>query len=310
MGISLTKMKLKLKKTPPAAFAAPFLDLPFITPTTPPAVHEMAVRKDIHTLCATYLLITQVHMSYYGKSAYWLFSLSVSFLILVTLPQNLVSTTCWLLFEQGICLLNPPLVCPILATLHLDQATTLKTIFCNTFKAFFLHFHITTKSALPPNQLPIFLKNTLFICLLQLTSLPLSLPLPPPLPFSLFFIALHFSSLMNDTRHHFWWVGSKGTQFCTYSQSHTQCSCPGCCHHGHLQHAPSICFSMHLQLPTSGSWELTLMLLLWFYTLAAPISDLTNQAQPMSEATGDLKESFYPELLPLWKCQYLLFLLD
>lgn len=90
--------------------------------------------------------------------------------------------------------------CPILTTLHLAQAVTLKTIFCNKFKDFVLHFHITTNSALPPNQLTIFKKNFfnfffqflkitfLFICFLQLAS--------PPFP-SVFFTAplLGFSIL-------------------------------------------------------------------------------------------------------------------
>lgn len=179
--------------------------------------------------------------------------------------------------------------CPILTTLHLAQVVTLKTIFCNKFKAFVLHFHITTKSALLPNQLPIKKK---FICFVQLASLPFCVyhHTSPGL--------LHFSSVISDTRHHPWWAGRADTQFCINSQSRTQCPSMGSCRRGHLQLAPSITLSMCLQLPTAGRWEFTLMLLLWFCNLAASIPDLTNQAQTVTAAaliysTGGFKESLH-----------------
>lgn len=113
-------------KSPPAAFPTSFFDLSFITPATSSVFHDLAGRKDIHTLCTIYLPTDQVHLSYYEKSAPLFFSLcfisnpvnTLSKLAVFSLSTPSQGTTCWLLFEQDISLLSPSLGWPAPFSLH------------------------------------------------------------------------------------------------------------------------------------------------------------------------------------------------
>lgn len=78
---------------------------------------DKAERKDIRLLFSTYLPIVQVYLPYFGlqdQYAPQFFSVSIPFLISCLSSSKLFfshcqhkyqGTTCWLLFEQGMCLL-------------------------------------------------------------------------------------------------------------------------------------------------------------------------------------------------------------